>query len=155
MGAETFLLASSMNCVGAQRVARKICEDCKEEYDPPAPVKDDIKKVLGNLVHSTVAKLSEEEAADVSELEGKKKLMLYRGKGCDKCGDSGYKGRIGIFEVLPVTDQVGKLILERSPSNEIEKTAIEQGMVTMKQDGYMKALEGVTTIEEVLRIAQE
>jgi len=155
MGAETFLLASSMSCVGAQRVARKICLDCKEEYDPPTPVKDDIKKVLGNLVHSTVAKLSDEEAADVAEIEGKKKLTLFRGKGCDKCGDSGYKGRIGIFEVLPISDQIGKQILERAPSNEIEKTAIEQGMVTMKQDGYMKALEGVTTIEEVLRIAQE
>lgn len=154
MGQETFLLASSMSAVVAQRVARKICKDCKESFDPPTPVKDDVKKVLGSLLTGAYT-LSDEEKADMTEVEGKKKFILYRGKGCDKCGDSGYKGRIGIFEVLPVTDQIGKLILERAPSNEIEKTAIAQGMITMKQDGYLKAIEGLTTLEEVLRVAQE
>ena len=155
MGVETFLLASSMSAVVAQRVARKICTHCRQEYAPPQPVKDDIKRVLGSLANAPAVALSDEEKVDLTEVEGKKKLILFRGKGCDECGDSGYKGREGIFEVLGVTDQIGRLILERAPSNQIEKTAIDQGMVTMKQDGYLKALEGITTIEEILRVAQE
>ena len=140
MEAEPFLLASSMTCVAAQRVLRKICEDCKEQYTPPADVVEDIKLALGPLY------------------EGWKKehpeTVLYRGKHCEKCGDTGYKGRVGIFEVLPISEKVSKLILERAPASEIEKMAVADGMLLMKQDGYLKALEGVTALEEVLRVAQ-
>ena len=69
--------------------------------------------------------------------------------------DTGYYGRIGIFEVLPVTEKIGRLILERAPASEVEREAINEGMISMKQDGYMKAIEGITTVEEVLRVAQE
>ncbi len=153
MGAETFLLASSMSAIVGQRVVRVICVDCKEEYDPPETVVSNIKEVLGNLVASK--KLAPNEAKDMAEVTGAKKFKLYKGKGCDKCGDSGYKGRMGLFEVLNVTEKIGKLILERAPSNDIEKLATDDGMITMKQDGYLKALEGITTIEEVLRVAQD
>jgi type IV pilus assembly protein PilB len=156
MGAETFLLASSMNAIVAQRVVRKICDHCREEYAPPELVIQNLKTVLGNLATvATEKKLDPAESKDVSELAGNKKFKLYKGKGCDQCGDSGYKGRMGVYEVLNITEKIGKLILERSPSNVIEKTAIEDGMVTMKQDGYLKAMEGFTTIEEVLRVAQD
>src|SRR3972149_2945852 len=155
MGAETFLLASSMTAVAAQRVVRRICPDCKTEYDPPEPLVEDIKAVLGTLHHVGAKVLSKEEEKDFTSVEKAKKFKLFKGKGCDKCGDSGYKGRIAVFEVLPVTDKIGKLILERQPSSVIEKTAIENGMITMKQDGYLKAVEGITTIEEVLRAAQD
>lgn len=155
MGAETFLLASSINCVVAQRVVRKICSECKEEYKPPQPIIDDFKKTLGNLLNEKHSKLSEQEEKDLKELEGKKDWKLFKGKGCNKCGDSGYKGRIAIFEVLLISDKIGRLILERSPAGKMEEQAVEEGMVKLLQDGYLKALEGITTIEEVLRVARE
>ncbi|MEX0621592.1 MAG: GspE/PulE family protein [Candidatus Woykebacteria bacterium] len=154
MGAETFLLASSINSVVAQRVVRKICPDCKQEYDPPVPVVDDFKKTLGDLLHDKHTKFSDQEQKDLQELGGKK-FKLFKGKGCNKCGDSGYKGRIGIFEVLLVSEKMARLILERAPAGKIEQQAVEDGMVKLIQDGYLKALEGITTIEEVLRVARE
>ena len=156
MGAETFLLASSMNAIVAQRVVRKICVDCKDSLEPTELIVQNIKSVLGNLANPTTEKkLSPEEVKDIEEVSGTKKFKIYKGKGCDKCSDSGYKGRVGVFEVLNITEKIGKLILERSPSTEIEKTAIADGMISMKQDGYLKALEGETTIEEVIRVAQD
>ena len=157
MGMETFLLASSISAVVGQRVVRKICGSCKKEYVPPSQAVEDIRKVLGNLIqHREIAqKLSEQEQKDVEELAEGTKLKLFKGAGCEKCGDSGYQGRIGIFEVLAVNDKIGKLILERSPSQNIEKVAVEEGMITMVQDGYLKVLEGITTLEEVIRVALE
>ena len=142
MKAEPFLLASSMTCVAAQRVLRKVCDNCSEQYEPPAVVIEEIKKVLGPLYDAFMTKL-----------EGKP-LKLSRGRKCEKCGDTGYRGRIAIFEVLKVTEKVGRLILERAPAIQIEKAAVEDGMVLMEQDGYIKALEGLTTIEEVIRVAK-
>ena len=89
------------------------------------------------------------------------KVVLYKGKetvgagSCQACGGSGYLGRVGIFEVFPVSAAISKLILQRSPMSEIEHQATGDGMITMKQDGYQKALEGETTLEEVLRVAQD
>jgi len=138
MGAEPFLLVSTVNLVVGQRICRKICVACKEEYVPPKEVSDDIKAVLGKLFP-----------------QDKKSAKLYRGKGCEECSKTGYLGRVGIFEVLPISDKVGKLILERASSRAIEEQAKEEGMITMKQDGYVKALDGLTSLEEVLRVAQE
>lgn len=143
MKAEPFLLVSSMTLVMAQRVVRKVCEACKKEYTPEQPVMDDIKKVLGGLYDGWVAQNGNKEAT-----------VLYKGEGCDACGGTGYKGRIGIYEVLVMTEKIGRLILERKPGSDIEHQAIEDGMILMKQDGYLKTLEGITSIEEVLRVAQ-
>lgn len=143
LGAEPFLVVSALSAVVGQRIARKICPTCREEYTPTPEIAADIQKVLGNL------------------LPADKKITLSRGKGtvngaaCQTCGGVGYYGRIGIFEVFDVGEAVGRLILSRSPMAEVEKQAVSQGMITMKQDGYLKALEGVTTIEEVLRVAQD
>jgi type IV pilus assembly protein PilB len=142
MQAEPFLLASSMTCVVAQRVLRKICDNCSEKYDPPAAALEEMKKVLGPLYDSYVSQL------------GGKPVQLTRGRKCEKCGDTGYKGRVAIFEVLKVTEKIGKLILERAPAIQIEQAAVADGMVLMEQDGYLKALEGVTTLEEVIRVAK-
>jgi len=136
LGAEPFLLASSMTCVTAQRICRRICPDCKEEYAPPPAIIEDIKNVLGKLYDQ-------------------KSVRLSRGKKCPRCNDTGYLGRVGIFEVLPVSEKIARLILERSAASVIEKQAVEEGMIKMRQDGYLKVLEGITTIEEVLRVAQE
>jgi type IV pilus assembly protein PilB len=85
----------------------------------------------------------------------KKNFQLYKGKGCNECGNLGYQGRVGIFEVLPVSDKIMRLILERASAADIEKQAVTEGMITMKQDGYLKVLDGLTSIEEVLRVAQD
>lgn len=143
MKAEPFLLASSMTCVIAQRVVRRICEHCKESYTPPTEVVEDIKTVLGSLYDSTAKK----QGSDFG-------VTLLRGKKCAECADTGYSERIGIFEVLPITEKVGRLILERAPASKIEQQAVVDGMLLMKQDGYLKVLEGITTIEEVLRVAE-
>ncbi len=142
MQAEPFLLASSMTCVVAQRVLRKICDNCSEKYAPPQPAIDEMKKVLGPLFDAYLSQL------------GGKPVMLTRGRKCEKCGDTGYRGRVAIFEVLKVSEKIGKLILERSPAIQIEQAAVADGMVLMEQDGYLKALEGVTTLEEVIRVAK-
>jgi type IV pilus assembly protein PilB len=142
MDAEPFLLASSMTCVVAQRVVRRICEKCKEAYYPPAEMEAELKKTLGKLYDSFLA---------TKKID---KLVLYRGKKCNECNQTGYSGRIGIFEVLPVSEKIGRLILERAPTSKIEQQAVEDGMIIMKQDGYIKALEGTTTLEEVVRVAE-
>jgi len=137
LGAEPFLLASSMTCVVAQRVVRRICLDCKEEYPAPPEVVASLKKILGSLYkHGDNPKLA-------------------RGKKCPKCNNTGYLGRIGIFEVMPISEKIGRLTMERASATSIEKQAIEDGMITMKQDGYLKVLEKISTIEEVLRVAEE
>ena len=82
-------------------------------------------------------------------------VKFYKGAGDPDCGNSGYYGRVGIFEVLPVTEKIGHIILEKGSTSEIEKTAREEGMITLKQDGFMKVTDGITTLEEVLRVAQE
>lgn len=140
MQAEPFLLASSITCVVAQRVVRKICENCKEEYVPEPQAIEELKRVLGPVYDAQVAKLGGQ-------------LKLHRGRKCDKCGDTGYMGRVGIFEVLKVSDKVAKLILSRAPASEIERAAVEDGMLLMQQDGYVKVMDGTTTLEEVMRVA--
>ncbi|OGH14076.1 MAG: hypothetical protein A2687_02315 [Candidatus Levybacteria bacterium RIFCSPHIGHO2_01_FULL_38_26] len=137
LGAQSFLLASTMNAVLGQRIVRIICDHCKESYIPLPQIVDEMKNVLQKLFPSN------------------KEIKLYKGKGCDECGSSGYLGRIGIFETLPVSEKIIKLISENADSGTIERQAISEGMITMKQDGYLKALGGVTTIEEVIRVAQE
>lgn len=138
LGAEAFLLASTITAIASQRIVRKICKHCMMSYSPPMQIKEEIKSILGNLFQ----KKSDD-------------FLLYKGKGCIECGNTGYSGRIGIYEVLTVTDKITKYILTHGDSPSIEKQATEEGMVTLKQDGYIKVLQGITTIEEVLRVAQE
>jgi len=126
-----------------QRIARKVCPTCKEAYAPDEAVKKDVETVLGAL------------------LPKNKSIELYRGTGkvngapCSACGSTGYLGRIGIFEVLPVSTEISKLISTRASMEDIQNVAVKEGMMTLKQDGYIKALEGTTTIEEVLRVGQD
>ncbi len=143
LGAEPFLVASALNTVMAQRIVRKICPACKMEFEPDAKVAEDIRKVLGPLLPTD------------------KPIKLYKGKGtvndvpCSTCAGTTYIGRVGVFEVFPVTNAISRLILSRAPMKDIENQAVAEHMIAMKQDGYMKALEGITTLEEVLRVAQD
>lgn len=138
MGAEPYLLASSMTAVVAQRVVRRIHEKCKTSYQPDRKVVEEMKNVLGPLWQ-----------------QGNENLTLWKGQGDPECNSTGYYGRIGIFEVLPVTERISRLILEQGSAADIERQAREEGMITLKQDGFMKVLEGISTIEEVLRVGQE
>ena len=137
MGAEPYLLASSVTAIMAQRVIRKIHDKCKTSFTPDPKIAAEVKENLGNLWPNG------------------KDVKFYKGTGDPECGNSGYFGRVGIYEVMPVTEKIGKLILERASSSDIEKLARDEGMITLKQDGYLKVLEGITSIEEVLRVAQE
>ena len=138
LNAESFLLASTMNAILGQRITRRICSNCKVEYTPLPQIMDEMKSVLGPLFPPT-----------------KTEVKLSKGRGCEKCATSGYLGRIGIFETVLVTPKISQLVLKSSDSGTIEKEAIAEGMITMKQDGYLKVLKGITTVEEVLRVAQE
>ena len=151
MGAEPFLLASSMTAAIGQRVLRKICENCRTSYVPEPAVLEDMKLVLGNLFEGWLK--SNPEKVELAK-KNNAATVMFKGAGCEKCNNSGFYGRTGIYEVLRVTEKIAKLIMERSDANAIEKIAMDDGMITMKQDGYLKVLEGITTIEEVIRVAQ-
>ena len=138
LGAEDFLLASTINAILGQRIVRKICTTCRESYLPPQQLIEEMKSILGKLF-----------------MPKEQPVKLYRGKGCDTCSASGYLGRIGIYEAMVATEQIIRMVAEHAATTNVEKQAIAQGMITMKQDGYLKVLTGLTTIEEVLRVAQE
>ena len=138
MGAEAFLVSSSLIGVLAQRLVRKICPECKEEYIPTKEALQDIgfERTTNHERRTT-------------------KTNLYRGKGCSKCMNTGYKGRIGIFELMIVDEKVRNLIIAKKSADEIRNEARSSGMVTLMEDGIGKIQAGLTTVEEVLRVTQE
>jgi type IV pilus assembly protein PilB len=131
MGVEPFLVSSSLLGVLAQRLVRKICPKCKEEYDPPAA----LIKTMG-----------------LQDKAGK--IKFSRGRGCKLCGNTGYKGRIGIYELLKMSPEIQELVLNRSSADEIRNLAKKQGMKTLREAAIDKMLAGITTPEEVLRVTQ-
>jgi len=131
MGVEPFLISSSIIGVVAQRLVRTICSGCKESYRPTE-----------NALEKLSLNIPKEEAT------------FYRGKGCNICKNTGYKGRIGIFELMLMNDKIRDLILERTSSSVIKRAAEEAGMKTLRKDGLEKALKGITTIDEVMRVTQ-
>jgi type IV pilus assembly protein PilB len=134
MGVEGFLLASTLNIVISQRLVRKLCNSCVVRYDPKPEI---------------LRRISKEFGIDI------KNQKFYKGEGCNECGNKGYSGRIGIYEILPVSESLRELITNRATSEEIQKKAVGEGMITMLQDGLDKVSSGLTTIEEVLRVARE
>jgi general secretion pathway protein E len=133
MGIEPFLVTSSVIGILAQRLVRNVCNACKEEYIPDEE--------------------SLEKIGITPEMPSGKKI--YKGKGCHDCLNTGYKGRTGIFELMILDDAIKSLILKTSDSNAIKKEAVNQGMVTLRQDGALKVLNGITTVEEILRVTQK
>ncbi len=130
MGIEPFLIASSVNLILAQRLARRICTECKEE------VKVHPQALIDLGVHP-------DEAKD---------FVCYKGRGCPNCGNTGYKGRIALYEVMPMHEELKELVLNGASAGEIKKEAVRLGMKTLRQSGITKVKEGTTTIEEVLRV---
>ncbi len=133
MGIEPFLISTAVLGVQAQRLVRKICPDCKEEYKPNYDIPEDVLENFGL-----------ESEAD--------SLKLYRGKGCKKCNQTGYKGRMSLMEVLPMTEGIRELVLRSASSEEIKKVALQEGMRPLIQDGWIKVLKGITTLDEVMRV---
>ncbi len=140
MGVEPFLITSSINAVEAQRLVRKVCQNCKEEIELPPAVVDEIKKELD--------KIPQNNPKDRARI--KTPMHFFHGKGCEKC-KNGYKGRIGIYEVMPMSDKIEELAISKAAATDIGNQAVLEGMITMKQDGLLKALQGMTTVDEVMR----
>jgi type IV pilus assembly protein PilB len=129
MGIEPGLLASTVTCLVAQRLVRRVCPDCRESYAASAA-----------------------EMADLGRA-GEQGRILARGAGCTACGGTGYRGRVGLFEVLPMSEQIRMLVAERASTSDIHKAAVAEGMRTLREDGVRLCLEGVTTADEVRRVA--
>jgi type IV pilus assembly protein PilB len=144
MKVEPFLIASTVNIVIAQRLVRKICERCRVSYK----LSDDDRKMI-EADESIKALLKKFKKKDLS------KLRLYKGAGCKVCGDTGYNGRIGVFEVLEMSEDIKNLILKNASSDEINAVAKDAGMTSMFEDGVEKVLNGLTTLDEVLRVSRD
>jgi type IV pilus assembly protein PilB len=129
MGVEPFLVSSAVDCVLAQRLARKLCPECKEEWRPKPDVLIDAGYPADNLPDA-----------------------VFRPVGCKKCGGTGYRGRIGVHEVLMMTEEISRLCVDNATAEEIKTVAVEQGMLTLRQDGLEKVRAGLTSIEEVVRV---
>ncbi len=142
MGVKGFLIASAIRGIIAQRLVRRVCADCKEFYAPEPKLIEEIKRELEGV---------DEKHLDKKLLEN---IQLARGKGCEKCGDTGNKGRMGIFEIMEMDRDIGSLVLKNAPDTELMEMAQKNGMITLKQDGYIKALQGDIPIEEVYRVVQ-
>jgi type IV pilus assembly protein PilB len=144
MGVEPFLLTSALTCVVAQRVLRKVCSDCVTNDELKSDNEAVLKETLGPIFDMVTDKWKKEG----------KNITLPHPNGCEKCNNTGYLGRIAIYEVMPITEKIAKMVVEKSSAASIQRQAMDDGMLTMKQDGFVKVLEGVTTLEEVLRVAQ-
>jgi type IV pilus assembly protein PilB len=155
MGAEAFLVASTVNVIIGQRLVRKLCGECKTAYTlDEKEIKSlgatfEMPEMLGML------KDAEEVKGLITAKSTWKNINFYKPKGCEKCNNEGYRGRLGIYEVLEMDQSIGKLITSNASSDDIEKKARENGMRTMGEDGFIKAVSGITSIEEVMRVTKE
>jgi type IV pilus assembly protein PilB len=155
MGAEPFLVASTTNVIVAQRLVRKICSECRMEYSLS---EKEIKILSANFKMDEILEFMKNTEVLKGKIKTSDKLSsikFFKAKGCEQCNHEGYHGRVGIYEVLEVDPDIQKLITERTSADGIEKRAKEKEMVTMIEDGFVKAAQGVTTIEEILRVTKE
>lgn len=155
MGAESFLIASTVNVVMAQRLVRKLCPDCRQEFKLDSELQKmigkevDLEKIINIAAKNNFINRESAEKKDWS------KISFYRAVGCERCSNEGYKGRIGIYEVMEISDNLAKMVSSKADSNEIEKKAQEEGMIKMFEDGLIKAIQGLTSIEEILRVTKD
>lgn len=144
MGVKPFLIAPALNAIIGQRLTRKICSECKEQIQLAPEQMEFVKKVVADIPEASGEKV-------LAETEWK----FYKGKGCNKCTNSGYKGRVGIYEVLTMSEEIKTALSDNISEQIVRELAKTQGMTTMQQDGILKVLDGLTTVEEILRVAGE
>jgi len=140
-----------------QRLVRKLCEKCKEEYSTTEAETKSMMATLGSVLPETkgeLEKVKKDVGYEIVPLGNQDSFKLYKAVGCKEC-TKGYKGRIGIYEVFAMTNDMEKLLLAHATTSEVQTQASKDGMLTMKQDGYFKALNGLTTLEEVARVAAD
>ncbi len=167
MGVEPFLIASTVRVVIAQRLVRRLCVDCRESYTPDTEVLKQLDKTFAVSANGGIKRIHELELAAIKDGIGDKnetssstttgisKLWKANDDGCELCNHTGYRGRVGIYEVLDNSPGIQKMIVTNSTSEGIEQEAIKEGMISMQLDGFIKALRGQTTIEEVLRVTAQ
>jgi type IV pilus assembly protein PilB len=164
MGLEAFNVASAINLVLAQRLVRRICNRCREQYEPPeeelmgAKVRRDTTlrelKFTEEALRNAKAKATKDALPYLENLSLGTKigdLGFFRGRGCDECAGTGLKGRQGVFEVLLMTPRIRKLVMMNVGAAEIRDAAIEEGMLTLRMDAWLKVLKGITTTEQMIR----
>ncbi|KKQ61323.1 MAG: Type II secretion system protein E [Parcubacteria group bacterium GW2011_GWE2_38_18] len=151
MGVPSFLIATTTNLIIAQRLVRKICTNCIQSYNLDAQTVEDLSKQF-NLEIILETMVREKILVENASMD---KLLFYHGKGCKQCNNTGFKGRIGIYETLEITPKISELILKKATESEIKIAAVGQNMITMVEDGFIKANSGITTIEEIMRVTKE
>lgn len=144
LGVRPFLLASAVNVIIAQRLVRRVCSHCAEDVKPDPTAIEQIKQSMTRLPKGQQDAVPPES-----------QWLFIKGRGCNYCNGTGFQGRIGIFEVLAIDDAMEALAMKHAPVAEIKRVACEAGMITMEQDGLIKALEGITTVDEVWRVARD
>jgi type IV pilus assembly protein PilB len=145
MKIEPFLLTSSLNLVMAQRLVRRLCTFCREDITIPKKYEEEVWQSLSVLPKGSLP----------ADLKLTRPLKFFVGKGCTKCENTGYKGRLCVGEVLEVTEELKKIILTGSDPDKIKQEFLRQGMYSMVQDGYIKAIQGETTVEEVMKVTRD
>jgi type IV pilus assembly protein PilB len=170
MNIEPFLIASTVRCIIGQRLVRRLCMECREQYEPTVSELEGIVNIFGLTDAKAMARIHAlEETAEkegIGTIKGVKaelgtterkiiKLWRAKGGGCDACNHNGYKGRMGIYEVLDNSTDIQGLIVSNATSDILQSQAVKEGMITMQMDGFIKALRGLTGIEEILRVTRE
>lgn len=151
MNVPQFLIAATTNVIVGQRLLRKICPNCIRSFKIPSHTLDqlkdqiDLKTIWASLEREGIVKKNQ-------KIED---ITFWRGSGCSQCGDEGYKGRIGIYEILEISQEIAELINQRGNAHDLQKQAVKEGMVTMIEDGFIKAIKATTTLEEVLRVTKD
>ncbi len=152
MNVPSFLVASTVNIIIAQRLVRKICPNCIQSFNLEGEAITDLEKHFNT---QSILKTLEREKAIVAAKDGLQSILFYRGSGCSKCGNSGYKGRVGIYETVEITGEIASMILKKADVADIENYVRKEGSTSIVEDGFIKAKNGITTIEEVMRVTKE
>lgn len=152
MGVPSFLVATTTNIIIAQRLVRKICPNCIQSYNLDKNMISELEK---SLDMDTILETLKREKVIIDKQQGVGSLLFYRGKGCKQCNNTGYKSRIGIYEAFEITPKISELILKKASEADIKEEGKNQLMITMTEDGFIKAKNGITTIEEILRVTKE